>query len=174
MRTSLLLAALALCAGAADGPMADSANFTVDQQCVPDMRPGTTGTTAGLTSWRMTFNPPQGTRVRIVHLSGDLVAWPLTKSGGHSGVLLSFQTTAPQGSIRCDPCASNTLLYIQDVVGGVRDGVRAPFSEDVKANGLLQPDNTLVIVVSAWLNTTGGAIHMEPTFTVTYRYEKAE
>jgi hypothetical protein len=62
------------------------------------------------------------------------------------------------------------MLYIQD---GVTDKpVRTAFNMDVEEGGLLQADGKLLVKVAQWMNTTGYSIHMEPTFTVVFRFER--
>jgi hypothetical protein len=154
-----------------------SANFSVDSYGPLDTRPGTWGH-ADHTIFPLTFTPPPGYRVRILKINGDLVSWPKVLPGqpavpdaAASGVLIGFQTTAPDASTRCDYCADNTMLYIQDAL--TNKPIRTPYSVDVSAGGLLETDNKLIIKVAQWLNTTGYPIHMEPTFTVTYRFERS-
>jgi hypothetical protein len=48
---------------------------------------------------------------------------------------------------------------------------RAEYDRDVSKGGLLMSDNTLIVKVAVWLNTTGTAIHMEPTFNLLYQFE---
>lgn len=158
------------------GPFSASSNFSVDLLGPVDTRPACYGN-ADFWNFAVTFNPPTGMRVRVLRLRGDLVSWPRIApgelpigTGKFAGVLLGFQTTAPEGSKSCDWCADNTMLYIQDATdGGPR---RAPFNDDVRVGGLLGTDNKLVVKVAAWLNTTGHYIHIEPTFTVVYQYER--
>jgi hypothetical protein len=165
-----VLAALAIL-----GPFSSSANFSADLLGARDTRPDTWGN-ADSASWTIQFRPPAGYRVRILKLRGDLVAWPRVlpgeppvPRGTYAGVLLGFMTTAPDGSLRCDPCADNAMLYIQHAMESAP--VRAPFDYD-RVNVLLESDNKLLVKVAAWLNSTGRPIHIEPTFTVVYRYEK--
>jgi hypothetical protein len=158
------------------GPYSASSNFSVDLVGVADTRPDTWGT-AGVQTWPVTFHPPAGYRVRILSISkGDLIAWPKMLPGDApiapgmvAGVLLGLSTTAPEGSTRCTPCADNTMLYIQAVTGA--EGVRAPLPPGpIEAGGLLEADNTLIVKVASYLNTTGKALHIEPTFTITYEF----
>ena len=172
----LLLTAISLASLFGQETFSASANFSADLMGPADTREGTYGN-AEAVNWRMTFRPPAGYRVRIVELRGDLIAWPRVLSGeapvpdgAYAGVLLGFQTTSSQNSGRCDYCADNTMLYIQ--VGLDAHPVRAPFSEKILSGNLLESDNVLVIGVASWLNTTGRKIHIEPTFTVTYRFER--
>jgi hypothetical protein len=146
-------------------------NFTVDLLGSPDNRPDTWGT-AGSVVKIIKFKPPIGHRVRILKVYGDLLLWPIGRvgSGNFAGVLFGLQTTAPDGSIRMDLGADNTMLYIQDATGGeVR---RSAFDYDVSIGGLLQPDNMLLVKMAVWLNNTGLPIHIEPSFVMVYRFEK--
>ena len=160
------------------GPYSASSNYAADIQGVADSRDGCWGTADAVT-WTMQLVAPEGYRVRITHIRGDFVSWPKTLQGeaptapgSYAGVLLGFGTTAPDGSKRCLPCADNTMLYIQDAVH--MEPHRAAYDYDVKIGGLLEPDGKLMIKVAAWLNTTGRPIHMEPSFTIEYQYEKEQ
>jgi len=157
------------------GPYSASCNFSADLTGKADTRESTWGT-ADSYNFTVVLSAPTGYRVRILRLSGDLVAWPKTMpadaavvANQYAGVLLGFQTTAPPGSLRCNPCADNTMLYIQSAMRA--DPVRAPFDNNVRVGGLLERDGKLIVVVAAWLNTTQRPIHIEPTFTVEYCYE---
>ena len=146
-------------------------NFSVDLLGTPDNRPDTWGTAASSIKL-ITFKPPKGYRVRILRVYGDLLAWPIGRvsEGKFAGVLFGLQTTAPEGSIRMDWGADNTLLYLQDATGGeVR---RSSFDHDVSVGGLLPPDNKLLVKMAVWLNDTGLPIHIEPSFVMVYRFEK--
>lgn len=146
-------------------------NLTVDLLGVPDTRPDTWGT-AGYSVKTITFTPPPGHRVRILRVYGDLLFWPIGKveQGKFAGVLLGLQTTAPEGSVRMDWAADNTMLYIQDATGG--GPRRSAFDYDVSVGGLLQPDHKLLVKMAVWLNDTGLPIHIEPSFVMVYRFEK--
>ena len=146
-------------------------NFTVDLLGSPDDRPDTWGT-AGSTVKVIKFKPPAGYRVRILRVYGDLLLWPIGQvpPGRFAGVLFGLQTTAPEGSVRMDWGADNTMLYLQDATSGeVR---RAAFDHDVSIGGLLQPDNMLFAKMAVWLNNTSLPIHIEPSFVMVYRFEK--
>lgn len=146
-------------------------NFTVDLLGKPDNRPDTWGT-ADYSIKTIQFTPPPGHRVRILRVYGDMVFWPITPfpHGKFAGVLLGLQTTAPEGSVRMDWGADNTMLYIQDATGG--EARRSAFDYDVKAGGLLQPDHKLLVKMAVWLNNTGSTIHIEPSFVMVYQFEK--
>lgn len=151
--------------------MTSAANFADDILGEKDTRPGTWGT-AGYALHRITFRPPAGYRVRINRVYGDFLIWPRGKveDGRFAGALFGLQTTAPDGSARADLAADNTCLYIQTATGG--QASRVGFDHDVSAACLLEPDNVLVVKVAVWLNDTGREIHMEPTFTMVYSYER--
>jgi hypothetical protein len=150
-----------------------STNFSFDLDGPVDTRPGTWGTAEASAKF-ITFAPPAGYRVRILRASGDLVAWPQVldgvpvKPGRYAGVLLGLSTTAQEGSVRGDWLADNCFLYVQ--AGLDATPVRAAF--DRKTDALLEPDHKLALKVASWLNTTERKIHIEPTLTIVYRFEK--
>jgi hypothetical protein len=145
------------------------------------------------------FYPPAGYRVRILELHGDLLAWikslpgdPPTPLESISGVLLGFETSAAfaeglsqaartqvivrraarmNQSRSCDFCSDGTPLYVQDAVGE-KDPLRRTPYDRTSVNILLGVDNTLTLVLAAWLNTTGKPIHLEGTYTVVYQFEE--
>jgi hypothetical protein len=100
------------------GTYSVSGNFAADLNGPLDGRPGTWGTAEAQT-WPVKFFVPDGYRVRIVAIQGDLLAMPRTMPedapvprGKSAGALLGFSTTAPEGSVRCSPCADNAMLYV--------------------------------------------------------------
>lgn len=152
-----------------------AANFSVDSYGPVDTRQDTWGH-ADYMKFPVTFKAPVGHRVRILGLRGDLVSWPKVmkgetpvQPGSYAGVLLAFSSTAPDASVLCTYCADGTMLYIQDAL--TDKPVRTPFNDNVEVGGLLEADHVLIVKVAQWLNTTGYPIHMEPTFTVTFRFE---
>ena len=155
-----------------------ASNFAVDLFGSPDLRPGCWGLADARTA-TITFHPPAGYRVRILRLRGDFLAWPRVlpgedpvPAGRYAGALLGFQTTAPEGSAWADWASDNTLLYIQVATSG--EVARASYNDDVSVGGLLEPDHRLLVKMAAWLNATSKPIHMEPTFVLTYQFEKRE
>lgn len=170
MKSLLLLALMLLnyaTAGAETETVYSSSNFSADLAGQPDSRPGTWGTAEAVT-WTITFSPPAGCSVEITQIHGDLVAWPTggkVEEGRFAGVLFGLSTTGPDGSTHGDWLADSCFLYVQDAVG--REARRAPFSEKVKVRLL---DDRLMVKVAVWLNDTGRTIHMEPTFTLGYRF----
>jgi hypothetical protein len=157
------------------GPYSASANFTADLFGPVDTRPGCWGNAESAT-WELEFYPPPGYRVRILAIDGDLVAWPKVlpeddpvAEGTYAGVLLGFQVAGPDGSVRCDYCADNTMVYVQSALDS-HPAVRS-FSRNTAAAGLLAADNKLYIKVASWLNTFGLPVHLEPTFDVLYQFE---
>lgn len=156
-----------------------AANFSADILGTPDTRPDTWGT-AGYQAWTIQFkNVPALHRVRIVRVFGDVISYVRDKSNRTAGTLFGLATTAPDGNIgmdsiqRCDFCALNTMLYVQDFVGPHGGGGLRTFDNVVSAGGLLEPDHKLLVKVAAWLNETGQPIHIEPTINVVYKYEPA-
>lgn len=146
-------------------------NVSTDLLGPVDTRPGTWGR-ADYSTWKITFRPPAGHRVRILHAHGDLVSWVRNApEDTYAGVLLGFSTTGPEGSVRGDLLADACMLYVQDAVArGVPK--RTAFNADVRAGGLLEPDNVLVVKIAAWLNSTENFIHSEVSATFTYRWER--
>lgn len=126
----------------------------------------------------ITFHPPDGYRVRILSLRGDLVGWvkslpgdPATPVESAAGVLGGFQTSSSSGSVQCDFCADGCPLYVQDSLTEKQPKTRAAFDyNDVGL--LLDSDNVLNAKIASWLNTTGKPIHVEITYTIRFRYEK--
>jgi hypothetical protein len=163
-------------------PCSTAANFAYDLIGSPDARPGTWGM-GGSQTYKLTFKVPTGYRARILRVYGDFVVWPrgtpLPDAGdnvvGHSvGVLFGLSSTAPDGSLIASGggASDNCFLYIQDSSKG--ESRRAPFDFDTHVGGLLQDDGTMLVKAAVWLNTTGLAIHMEPSFTIVFQFEKQE
>jgi hypothetical protein len=148
-----------------------ASNFAIDLLGPIDTRPFCYGN-ADWRTWKITYRPPAGYRVRILRAQGDLVSWVRNApEGTGAGVLLGLQTTAPEGSVRCDWCADGTFLYVQDSVSTRVDHTRTPFNVDTRAGGLLERDNILVVKIAAWLNDTSQPVHSEVSMTLTYRWE---
>jgi len=162
----LLFAALLM------GPFTASGNFAYNLYGTLDTRPQTFGYQDSQEAV-LTFSPPPGVRVRVTRLRGDLVAWATSTNptppppGTTAGVLLAFHDSGPDGSTRCDWCADNTQVYIQDAVTGAQPKTRAPF--DAALDWTLPADNRMIVKVASFLNTTGQTIHAEATFTVTFK-----
>lgn len=159
-------------------------NFPRDMCGPADTRPNTWGR-AEAVELPIKFKAPAGTRVRIRRLRGDLVSWALIGAcastndktmllmysdtlSRFSGLLVGFSTTAQEGSKKCDWCADNTLLYVQDALHGT-EARRTPFNW--KMNRLLEPDNILVLKIATWLNTIG-PIHVEATWQADFEWVK--
>ena len=95
---------------------------------------------------------------------------------GQAGVLWGLgSTVAPnQGdSARVQYSGEGTFLYVQGVVTPTMPLTRA-VDYDTSVGGLLGQDNTLIVKVASFLNDTGAAIHLEPTFTMVFRWEAAQ
>lgn len=146
-------------------------NFSWDAEGQPDNREGTWGK-ADYVLKTITFKRvPAGCRVRVLRVYGDLLAWPLgvVPVGTAAGVLMGLQTTAAGGpSASVDWGADSIFLYVQHATKG--EVARIPLSEYVDA--LLERDHQFVVKLAVWLNDTGKKIHVEPTLTVIFRYEK--
>jgi hypothetical protein len=167
------------------GPFTVSGNFPADLYGSVDTRMAGQSCAAGPCIWGhadasilpIKFKPPTGYRVRILSLQGDLTAQIKTLPGdppaprdSSAGVLLGFSTTSPEGSVQCDWCADNTMLYVQDYVNERSPKTRAPFRTEPGV--VLEPDNVLLLKLASWLNTTEHPIHVEGTYTIRFRYER--
>ena len=155
------------------GPFAYSTNFAADLYGTKDTRPGTWGYTRAYETPLNQFKPPVGYRTRILRVYGDFIACPVTPSGGHGYALFGLQKTGFTQSGRVSLADENTLVYYQLGMSGNECASRS-FDVDVNVAGLLQPDNTLQGKVASFLNDTGSPIHVEPTFTAVYRFERQE
>lgn len=156
------------------GPYSAAMNFTADMAGTPDLRPGTWGN-AQAYPIRIPFHPPASYRVRILRVYGDFVAMPTTgviQPGTYSEVSWGLLSTAPGGSSRVDLAADDCFLWNQTVLTARRDMQRMPFDYVVKDGGLLAADNILILQIAVSLNTTGLTIHLEPTLTAVYQFEK--
>jgi hypothetical protein len=179
MRLLILALFLTACSAAprdctAKAPCMLATNFSSDILGDLDDRQDTWGR-AGYTLHRIKFTPPVGHRVRITKVQGDFVAWPKRihpsdYKQGYAGALFGLVTTAPDGSVRADWAADNTMLYVQVATSG--EAARAAFEHDVSAGGLLEADHVLIVKMAAWLNTLEVPIHCEPSFTLVYHWEK--
>jgi hypothetical protein len=163
-------------------PCSTAFNFSYDLLGTPDSRPGTWGA-AQSSSYRMTFKVPSGYRVRILRVYGDFIFWPrgtpLPDAGdnviGHAvGVLFGLSSSAPDGSsmVEGGGASDNCFLYIQDSSKGEKS--RAPFDYDTHIGGLLEQDGVLVVKAAVWLNSTGLAVHLEPSAVIQFQYEVAK
>jgi len=172
MRILLTLALFALTGcGQILGPYSAATNHADDILGAPDTRPGTWGTT-GYNVHTIQFHPPAGYRTRILRVYGDFQGWLRKNASGNCvGVLWGLQTTAPEGSERVTPAADNTLIYRQQAICE-----RAPFylefDTDVSVAGMLPADNKLYSKAAVFMNETGEPVHMEPSFTIVYQFEK--
>ncbi len=169
---AILAIALSSCAHAqALGPFSVATNHSDDILGTADTRPGTWGT-AGYGVHELRFHPPAGYRVRVLRVYGDFQGFiRQNPTGNCAGVLWGLQTTAPEGSIRVDPAADNTMLYVQDSLCA-RGTFRDPVDFDTSAAGLLEPDNVLLSKAAVFLNETGEPIHTESSFVVVFQYER--
>jgi hypothetical protein len=152
-----------------------SGNFSADLYGVADTRPSTWGY-ADVAIWAITFDAPAGYRAVILGLSGDLISFSKNPANdalapnAYAGVLLGFQTAAPGGSVSCDWCADDTMLYLQDAIR--LEPHRAPFDRKFQPGVEWLPGNQLLVKVASYLNTTGKPVHVEATYTLTFVFVK--
>ena len=117
-------------------------------------------------------------RVHVLAIRDDLVSWIKTLPGdgptpaeSTAGTLAGFWSGPGSGSVHCDLCADDTVVYIQDAVTAAQPSSRAAF--DYQAVDLWLPaDNVLLMKLAAWLNTTGKPIHLELTYTIKFEYAR--
>ena len=94
--------------------------------------------------------------------------------GVYSEVGWGLKTTALDGSNRVDYAYDNSFVWIQNAVLPGNPSARASFDYTVKVGGLLESDNALISQSFVAINTSGLVIHMEPTFTVVYQFERQD
>ena len=122
-------------------------------------------------SHTITFQVPQGQRVRILRVYGDMIAWSrgTPPFGTHCGLLFGIQTTGPDGQGLVDYSSDNTLLYLQDAIAG--EPRRTHIDYSFPEAGLLDQDNKLVLKLATYLNDTGLMIHIEVSLVILYQIE---
>lgn len=170
----LLAAAPLFAADCISKPCSVATNFAHDIIGEPDKRADTWGT-AGAELKQVRFAaPPDGYRIRILRVYGDFLVWPrcVVPPGKFAGALWGLTTTAKDASVLADLAADNTFVYVQHATGGAP--ARIPVDFKVSEGGLLEADNIVVSKVAAWLNDTGCALHLEPSWVMVFRYEKQE
>jgi len=170
----LLLAALPALAGDCPGNVrVVSGNFTDDILGQPDTRPDTWGS-AGAVYHRVTFRPPAGCAVKILSISGDVVAWVRDYSHGQAGVLVGIHRRLWGGKnpwAACDYCTEDTPFYRQLALSEKPE--TTTFDRRYIAGWLVGPDHTLHFKHAVWLNTTGRPVHVETTWTIEFRWTPA-
>lgn len=158
-----------------DKPCTWTTNYPYDAVGEPDTRPTTWGT-AGFNDGPIVFqNVPKGYRVRILRLQGNVVArmhGAAQPDNLYAGALFGIITTASAASPYATLAASGCLIYLQLDVNSSHPA-HAEFDWDVSAGGLLEKDNTMVVRRAVYLNELPNTpIHIEPSFIVTFSYEK--
>lgn len=121
------------------------------------------------------FSPPSGYQVRITEIRGNLIAWlkysdhaDISELRRAAGVLVGFQTSSSGPSPDCNYCAAGCPLYLQGALTESADAITVPF--DYRTDLVLDADNVLIGKIAEFLNTAG-PIHMELTYSLTYRFE---
>lgn len=162
-------------------PCSTAANYAYDLIGTPDSRPYTWGTADSQTK-TMVFKAPVGYRVRILRVYGDFVIWPRGTPppdsgdmiiGRAVGALFGLSNTDKDGSLVAEGggASDNCFLYVQLASKG--ESQRAAFDYDTRVGGLLGADHTINVKAAVWLNSTGLAVHLEPSFTIQFVFEKA-
>ena len=188
LRITTLLALLSpagLFAQCVTGPMSAAGNFAV----VLEGRefPGDSATPAiwGLRDYHvfpLQFFPPDGWRVRILSISGDLIATPtfrgekpaVVEEGRFAGVLAAVGINeSSQGSQYGDWMADDVLVYAQGTLGKYNPAITVQFREHHGAtrNNVLHPSNKLYFTVAKYQDDTGTFTNLEITFSsVVYEF----
>lgn len=153
-----------------------SINLPADLLGEDDARPDTWGN-AGVRQERYTFlNVPQGHRVRILKIEGDLICWPRRPSapGSCAGVLWGLTRTSvtEQGMSKTLQFSSDgCFVYVQDAVvsgGKSRAAFNRSFPVD-SPDGLLDADHTFLNKIAIFLSEVG-EVHLEATANITFQY----
>lgn len=163
-------------------PCSFAGNYSFDLVGTADSRADTWGTAASQ-SKPIKFRPPAGYRVRILRVYGDFVIWPRgtvvqdpndAVIGKAVGTLFGLKSTAPDGSSTVEGAGASDGCFLYLQVASKGETQRAGFDHDTHVGGLLEADNTMLVVAAVWLNSTGLAIHIEPTVNVVYIFEAAK
>jgi len=152
------------------GPYSSAANHADDIQGTPDSRQNTWGTAAANTHV-FAFHAPPGYVTRVLRVYGNFQGWIRTPgvAGKCAGVMWGLRSNADD-TTPMDYGSANTMLYIQDATCG------SPFRDmvDFKVEGGILPDGVLRSIVAVFLNETGQPVHLEPSFTVVFQFEKID
>jgi hypothetical protein len=150
-------------------------NYPYDAKGEVDTRPGTWGRSAfddGPIKFRKV---PDGYRVRIKRVYGNVTARIRGRALPHTyaGVLFGLITTASKDTDLATLSQDGCMLYLQADVGPGQARI-VPFDVQTHAAGLLEADNTLIVRRAVYLNETEASVHVEPSLIVEFKYEKTE
>jgi len=177
-RKWLFIAALCVSCLSAQTYRTNTSNFAYELKGTANGGPGLWG---AATSYQnlIVFHPPPGYHVRILWLSGDVVAWPSQNirvpDGTRVEIGWGLKDTGPDitPDVNYDNSSATpyrgTFLWLQGELDWINQYLRLPFDRQI--NVVLGSDNAMVCQPFVALDTTGVAIHIEPTFTFTYVYE---
>lgn len=116
-----------------------------------------------------TFYPPTGYWTRILHVSGDTIAFTRYATPYCSGYLWAFHGNIPTDSFADLVYTDPTNFFWRQ--GSVCRGVESTITMSEDYNLLLR-DNQFTSKVSVFLNETQQPIHLESSFTIIYQYER--
>lgn len=164
-------------------PLFVSINLPADLLGEDDKRPNTWGRSGVREVPYKFLNVPEGYRVRILKIEGDLVCWPRqslptelsASAGACAGVLWGLTRTnvTEQGESKTLEYASDgCFVYVQDAaVAGKksRTAFSRCFSTDCP-DALLTEDHTFINKIAIFLSELG-TIHLEATANITFTYE---
>jgi len=182
MKTLRIISAILIASVAIAQPQTHSAaiNIALDLAGKPDTTPTAWGCSGSFAS-RVEFHPPAGYRTRILRIYGDFIAFPragVIAPGTSAEIGWGLKTTAPDGSARITYPGytatpyDNSFAWQQGAITAIQPAARLPFDLNVRDGGLLGADNIMLVQSFVALNTTGLTIHLEPTLTVVYRFER--
>ena len=150
-----------------------SINYPFDAKGEIDTRPGTWGRTAA-DDGKIEFNHvPRGYRVRIERVYGNVTARVVGKAPEHTyaGILFGLINSHTDASPYATMSSSGCMLYVQADVGPNQPRI-VNFDTNTHSEGLLEPDNVLLVRRAVYLKETEAMQHIEPSFVVEFHYER--
>lgn len=146
----------------------------------PEMRDGQPrDTTTGVSIHPITFNPPAGYVVKVIHLSGTFDAvvignvsiWGCPHIRGcTAGILHGMSSSGSEGSLLGSPIADNTFLYHQGNIG--RDPFTLAF--DQEADFTLENDHVIIGKHAIYWSTLELPIKLETSVILTIQFVPGE
>jgi hypothetical protein len=168
------------------GPYTAAGNLSADLFGAVDTRQSTWGRAEAFT-WDQQFSPPPGYRVRILEITGDVMAWPTdygitaaaVPEGRCYGILAGAHFPDENGVVHGGSrhgtlMSDDTPFYVQGAACGAV-AVNKDFHVDLRGveNNVLSGSNLLRWKAAIWLSDTGYPIHLEITFSsVKFVFEK--
>jgi hypothetical protein len=150
-----------------------SINYPFDAKGEPDTRPGTWGRTAADDGKIQFTHVPKGYRVRIERVYGNVTARVVgtAPQNTYAGILFSLINSHTDASPYATMSSSGCMLYVHADVGPNQPRI-VNFDTNTHSEGLLEPDNVLLVRRAVYLNETEAVQHIEPSFVDEFRYER--